>query len=73
MAIGRVIAVKRRRAPGTRIVSEDVSAARNLFGAGLISVEAQIYARGLYEKSGIFQCSEEFLEDGIPHIKMQLK
>ncbi|MCF0137615.1 MAG: GNAT family N-acetyltransferase [Oscillospiraceae bacterium] len=73
VAIGRVIAVKRRRGLGTRIVSEAVSAARSRFGAELISVEAQVYARGLYEKLGFRQCSEEFLEDGIPHIKMQLK
>ena len=26
-----------------------------------------------YEKLGFEQISEEFLEDGIPHIKMQLK
>lgn len=33
-------------------------------------IEAQVYARGLYEKCGFVQSSEEFLEDGIPHIEM---
>ena len=34
---------------------------------------ALAYARSLYEKLGFEQISEEFLEDGIPHIKMKLK
>lgn len=39
----------------------------------MITIEAQTYARGLYEKAGFRQTSEEFLEDGIPHIRMQLE
>ena len=37
-----------------------------------VTIEAQTYARRLYEKAGFHQTSEEFLEDGIPHIRMQL-
>lgn len=33
-------------------------------------IEAQTYARKLYEDLGFEQTSEEFLEDGIPHIGM---
>ena len=40
--------------------------------ADTITIEAQVYARSLYEKHGFRQTSEEFLEDGIPHILMQL-
>ena len=39
----------------------------------VFAVEAQTYARGLYEKAGFRQVSEEFLEDGIPHIRMRLE
>ncbi|MCR5652511.1 MAG: GNAT family N-acetyltransferase, partial [Ruminococcus sp.] len=38
-----------------------------------IYLEAQTYAEGLYEKQGFRQISEEFLLDGIPHIKMLLE
>ena len=38
-----------------------------------ITIEAQVYARSLYEKLGFRQTSEEFLEDGIPHIQMRRK
>ena len=72
-SIGRVIAVKRRKGYGTQIVEAAVNTAREKFEADKITVEAQTYARGLYEKLGFVQVSDEFLEDGIPHIKMELQ
>ena len=35
-----------------------------------IYLEAQVYAKALYEKQGFRQISDVFLLDGIPHIKM---
>ena len=35
-----------------------------------IRIDAQAYARRLYENLGFRQTTEEFLEDGIPHIGM---
>lgn len=72
-ALGRVIAVKRRCGLGSKIVSAAIRTAREKFGADRITIEAQVYARTLYEKAGFRQTSEEFLEDGIPHIQMQLE
>ncbi len=72
VAIGRVIAVKRRCGLGSRILVEGIKAAREQFGADRIYLEAQTYARGLYEKQGFRQISDEFLLDGIPHVKMIL-
>ena len=68
-SIGRVIAVKRRQGLGGRIVAEGIRAAREKFGAEAITIEAQTYARSLYEKAGFVQSAEEFLEDGIPHFQ----
>ena len=73
VAIGRVIAVKRRCGLGSRILSEGIRAARELLGADQIYLEAQTYAKGLYEKQGFRQISDEFLLDGIPHVKMLLE
>ena len=72
VSIGRVIAVKRRCGLGSRILAEGVRAARECFQADTIYLEAQVYAKGLYEKQGFRRISEEFLLDGIPHIKMLL-
>ena len=72
-SIGRVIAVKRRCGIGSRILSEGIRVAKEKFGAMRITIEAQVYARELYEKAGFVQNSDEFLEDGIPHIRMTLQ
>ena len=73
VSIGRVIAAKRRCGLGTAVLQAGIRTAKEEFGADRIYLEAQTYARGLYEKQGFRQSSEEFLEDGIPHIKMLLE
>ena len=70
-SIGRVISVKRRCGLGGQIVDAAVQVAKKQFQADRITIEAQLYARSLYEKHGFRQISEEFSEDGIPHILMQ--
>lgn len=72
VSIGRVIAVKRRCGLGSQIVAAAIDAARDKLHAEKITIEAQTYARALYESAGFQQTSEEFLDDGIPHIQMQL-
>ena len=70
VSLGRVIAVKRRCGLGTRILAEGIRIARERFHAEKIRIEAQTYAKSLYEKQGFRQVSDEFLEDGIPHVQM---
>lgn len=72
VSIGRVIAVKRRCGLGSKIVEAAIDTAKAKLHADKITIEAQVYARSMYEKYGFQQISEEFLEDGIPHIQMQL-
>ena len=73
VAIGRVIAVRRRCGLGSRILEEGIRAAKELLDADKIYVEAQSYAREFYEKQGFRQVSDEFLLDGIPHVRMILE
>lgn len=70
--IGRVIAVKRREGLGTRILKAGIQVAKERFEADFIYLEAQTYARVLYEKQGFRVTSDAFLEDGIAHVKMLL-
>ena len=72
-AIGRVIAAKRGCGLGRRIMEEGLRVAREYFGADAVYLEAQSYACGFYERLGFRQISDEFLLDGIPHVKMVLK
>lgn len=71
--IGRVVAARRRQGLGSRILRAGIAAARERLGAEIITLAAQTYARGLYEKAGFRAVSGEFLEDGIPHIRMTLR
>ena len=70
VSIGRVIAVRRGQGYGTRIVTEGIRIAQEKYGAKAIRIEAQTYARKLYENLGFRQTTEEFLDEGIPHIGM---
>jgi len=72
VSIGRVIAVRRRQGLGRRILAAGIRTARELLGTESVVLEAQVYARAFYEKAGFQAVSEEFLEDGIPHIRMRL-
>lgn len=71
-AIGRVIAAKRGRGLGRRIMEAGLCAAREYFGADVVYLEAQTYARGFYERLGFRQIFDAFLLDGIEHVKMVL-
>ncbi len=72
-SIGRIISIKRRCGFGSQIVNAAVETAKEKFGANRIKIGAQVYARTLYEKAGFKQISDEYIEDGIPHIHMMLE
>ena len=71
-SIGRVIAKRRGEHLGEAIMRTSIDVARSRFQTPGIRIEAQTYARGFYEKFGFRQTSEEFLDEGIPHIEMYL-
>lgn len=70
VSIGRVLTLDRRQGLGTRILSEGMRVAKECFASDTIYLEAQTYAKGLYEKLGFRVISGEFLLDGLPHVKM---
>ncbi len=72
VSIGRVLSVKRRCGLATKILEAGIRVAKDKFHANKIVLHAESYARSLYEKRGFYQTSEEFLEDNIPFIRMQL-
>ncbi len=73
VTIGRVIAARRRMGYGTEVLKLGIRAAREIFHADSIYLEAQTYACPFYERQGFHRISGEFLEDGIPHVKMMLE
>lgn len=73
VSIGRVIAVKRCSGVGSRLLREGIRMAREIFNADSIYLEAQVYARSFYERQCFRQISDEYIDDGIPHIRMLLE
>ena len=72
VAFGRVLTTERGKGYSTIILQEAIKITKEKLNANKVIIEAQVYAKGMYEKHGFRQVSDEFLEDGIPHIKMEL-
>ena len=72
-SIGRVIAKKRRCGIGSKLMQAGIEKIKEIYGNTDIRIEAQVYAREFYEKAGFVKVSEEFLDDGIPHLEMLRK
>lgn len=69
--IGRVVTLEHGKGLGGKLLHAGVELAINQFKAKKIYLEAQEYAKGYYAKEGFEVVSEPFLEDGIPHVKME--
>ncbi len=73
VSIGRVISLRRRKGLGGELMRLGLRVAKEKFGADIVKVGAQVYAKPFYESVGFSQISGEYLEDGIAHIYMQCK
>ena len=72
-SIVRVLTTERGKGYANIILREGINIAREKLKVNKIKIEAQTYAKKMYEKFGFKQTSEKFLEDGIPHVQMILK
>ena len=71
--IGRVVTLEHGKGLGGELLRKGVEVAESSFDADSIYLEAQKYAIGYYAKEGFKVISDEFLEDGIPHVQMERK
>ncbi|MBR3934418.1 MAG: GNAT family N-acetyltransferase [Clostridia bacterium] len=71
--IGRVCCLQKRTGLGTRLLKEGIKAACEKLNAKKIIVHAQSYVENFYAKQGFKTVSDEFMEEGIPHVKMELE
>lgn len=70
--IGRVLTITRGKGNGKHLMERGIEAARQRFGLRIITIDAQKHAEGFYKKLGFITTSDEFLEEGIVHVKMEL-
>lgn len=69
--IGRVVTLEHGKGLGGKMLREGVRIATDILKAKKIYLEAQEYAIGYYVKEGFEVVSDPFMEDGIPHVKME--
>ncbi|NBL65742.1 GNAT family N-acetyltransferase [Flavobacterium sp. NST-5] len=72
-SIGRVVVkeIFRSKKWGHDLMKQAISAVLEYFGESQITISAQLYLKKFYESHGFVQVSEEYLEDDIPHIRME--
>ena len=68
ISIGRVITTERGKGYGKQIMLHAIDAAIEHFGATLIDIEAQEYAKGFYESVGFNQSSDTFMHFSGQHV-----
>lgn len=72
-SIGRVVvsAEARKHNFGKEIMNSSIEAVSIYFNTSIIVLSAQTYLKRFYNNLGFIEVGEEYLEDGIPHIKMR--
>lgn len=70
--VGRVLTVEHGIGLGGTLLKTGIECIRSTFCPRKLYIEAQCYAIGYYAREGFQVCSEAFLEDGIPHVQMEL-
>jgi ElaA protein len=73
-SIGRVVSSPQYRGKGAgrQLMQRSIAHTYDLFNCTTIKIGAQLYLKKFYESLGFTQCSDEYLEDNIPHIEMLL-
>ena len=71
-SIGRVVvaANERKYGFGHDLIKASIKAIKTDFNVDEITISAQKYLKKFYESHQFIQVGEEYLEDGIPHIRM---
>lgn len=71
-SIGRVVVAKNERqfGYGHEIMKASIDAIQTHFKTDAITISAQVYLQKFYETHHFKKVGEEYLEDGIPHIRM---
>ena len=70
--IGRVLTLTHGKGTGRALMEKSLDAITSHFSPEKICINAQKHAVGFYEKFGFKVTSEEFLEEGVPHLSMEL-
>jgi ElaA protein len=70
--IGRVLSLEHGKGIGKMLIENSLPIIKEHFKSNLLVLNSQTHAIGFYEKFGFKTVSKEFLEAGIPHVKMEM-
>ena len=70
--IGRVLTLEHKKGLGKKLMQESMYELNHRMPCKKISIHAQKYATGFYEKFGFKVTSDDFMEEGIVHVTMEL-
>ncbi len=73
VTVGRVLTLEHKKGLGSELMKKSIDAVKKEFNCKKIAVHAQKQAVGFYEKMGFCTISDEFLEEGIPHLTMEMR
>lgn len=71
-SIGRVIVKENQRkyGYGYDVMKVSIQTIQEYYNQTKITISAQVYLKRFYQSLGFYKVGEEYLEDGIPHIRM---
>ncbi len=72
VTVGRVLSTTHGVGHGKELMEKGLAAIKEELPCNTLILHSQTYAAGFYEKFGFCAFGEEFLEEGVPHIKMRL-
>lgn len=70
--VGRVLSITHGMGWGSKLMTEAIPHIKAKLACKKIIVHAQKQAQGFYEKLGFLVTSPDYLEEGIPHVTMEL-
>lgn len=73
VTIGRVLTLEHKKGLGSELMKRSIEEIKKHFSCRIIRVHAQKQAVEFYKKAGFHVVSDEFLEEGIVHVTMEMK
>ena len=71
--VGRVLTLWHGNGTGMELMNNSIQAIRQKMNCKKICIDAQKHAVGFYRKFGFEEVSDDFLEEGIVHVRMELE
>jgi len=70
--VGRVLSIVHGEGLGTKVMTESIPEIKKRLNCSKIVIDAQSHAEEFYKFLGFVTVSDEFMEEGIPHVRMEL-